>query len=146
MLTTKLPGCYRIQKNQNSMLYLVSVYAHMIRVECSCHKFREGTRAMYDLQHKWKSLLFLNPPPPPTYTHTHTTPHTHACTPTYTPTLQVGNYTDDQIEQLVPLTQLQLDPSVAELFHMVFRRDHTQRPTALQLLNHPQILDGERWC
>ena len=35
---------------------------------------------------------------------------------------------------------------MAELFHKVFRRDHTQRPTALQLLNHPQILDGERWC
>ena len=62
------------------------------------------------------------------------------------PSTQVGKYTDDQIELLVPLSELQLDPSVAELFHKVFRRDHTQRPTALQLLNHPQILDGERWC
>ena len=62
---------------------------------------------------------------------------------TYTPTLQVAKYTDDQIELLVPLSELQLDPSVAELFHMVFRRDHTQRPTALQLLNHPEIRDGK---
>ena len=59
---------------------------------------------------------------------------------------QVGKYTDDQIELLIPLSELQLDPSVAELFHKVLRRDHTQRPTAVQLLNHPQILDGERWC
>ena len=57
--------------------------------------------------------------------------------------MQVKN-TDDQIELLVPLSELQLDPSVAELFHKVFRRDHTRRPTALQLLNHLEIWDGER--
>ena len=60
------------------------------------------------------------------------------------PSTQVGKYTDDQIELLVPLSELQLDPSVAELFHMVFRKDHTRRPTALQLLTHLEIRDGER--
>ena len=70
----------------------------------------------------------------------------HPVLPPSRPSTQVGKYTDDQIELLVPLSELQLDSSVAELFYKVFRRDHTQRPTALQLLNHPEIQDGERWC
>ena len=78
------------------------------------------------------------------HTHQHTQhPCSHAHTHAHTNTIsQIGKYTDSQIELLVPLSELQLDPSVAELFHKVFQRDHTQRPTAFQLLSHPQICDG----
>jgi len=76
MLTAKMPGCYRFQRDQTNMMFLV------------------------------------------------------------------GNYTDDQIEELVPLSKLQLEPDVVDLFHMVFKRDHKQRPTALQLLELSCVMEA----
>ena len=56
--------------------------------------------------------------------------------------LQIGNYHDDQVSQLVPFGD-QLDDDVWELFCSVFTRDNKNRPTALDLLGHHLICNGE---
>ena len=45
---------------------------------------------------------------------------------------------------MVPITDLQLDPEVAELFEITFKSEPSERPTALDLLNHPKIVFGKR--
>ncbi len=59
---------------------------------------------------------------------------------------QVGNYEDSSIEQLVPLSRMNLDPEIEALFRCVFVADPTERPTATDLLNHPIFREGSHAC
>ena len=52
---------------------------------------------------------------------------------------QIGHYDDSQIEDLIPLSEMNLDSDLEQIFRDVFRREASQRPTALELLNHPRI-------
>ena len=57
--------------------------------------------------------------------------------------LQIGNYTDDQMETaLIPDAEL-LDSEVIELMRLVFRKETSDRATAMELLEHPLIANGE---
>ncbi len=59
---------------------------------------------------------------------------------------QVGKYKDSSIEQLVPLSLMNLDPEIEALFRCVFVADSTERPTAIDLLNHPTFREGSHAC
>lgn len=52
---------------------------------------------------------------------------------------QIGNYENKTISQLVPLDDLDVDDEVKQLFIDVFRKDHSSRPTAFDLLQRPVI-------
>ena len=58
--------------------------------------------------------------------------------------VQVGRYEDSQIDSLVPHIN-ELDPDVAKLFQMVFRKDPKVRPSALELLNVPKISEAHEY-
>ena len=58
--------------------------------------------------------------------------------------LQVGRYEDSQIDSLVPHID-ELDPDVAKVFQMVFRKDPKVRPSALELLNVPKISEAHEY-
>lgn len=47
---------------------------------------------------------------------------------------------------LVPPTDI--DKDLLDMMRLVFKADHTQRSTALELLHHPLLVDGEQvlWC
>ena len=53
--------------------------------------------------------------------------------------LQIGSYVDININNLVPLDALDVDPEVKQLFIDVFHCDPQLRPGALELLNRPII-------
>lgn len=46
------------------------------------------------------------------------------------------------IEEVIPLSTLNLDPALEELFRRVFVADSSLRPSALTLLNHPLLIEG----
>ena len=63
---------------------------------------------------------------------------------TFSPILQVGNYTDDDIEKLIPLSEIpDLTEDVSSIFHDTLRKDPRTRPSALQLLGYPALVDGK---
>ena len=43
---------------------------------------------------------------------------------------------------LIPPTDNKLEPDILDLMGLVFRVDHKQRPTAMELLTHPLINTG----
>ena len=53
--------------------------------------------------------------------------------------MQIGSYIDININNLVPLDVLNVDPEVKQLFIDVFHSDPQLRPGALELLNRPII-------
>ena len=53
--------------------------------------------------------------------------------------MQIGSYVDININSLVPLDALDVDPEVKQLFIDVFHSDPQLRPGALELLNRPII-------
>ena len=53
--------------------------------------------------------------------------------------MQIGSYIDDNIRQLVPLDELDIDPEAKQLFIDVLRQDPQSRPGAMELLNRPII-------
>ena len=57
--------------------------------------------------------------------------------------LQVGNYEDDQIHELIPLEDLYptvgAEPDLSQLFVDVFKKDIHSRPLARELLRRPII-------
>ena len=53
--------------------------------------------------------------------------------------MQIGSYVDININNLVPLDALDVDPEVKQLFIDVFHSDPQLRPGALELLNRPII-------
>ena len=61
--------------------------------------------------------------------------------------IQVGSYTDRKIEQLIPLSDI---PGMAEqkevcsIFYDTLCEDPRSRPSALQLLGYPALINGER--
>ena len=65
----------------------------------------------------------------------------------HTRTLQVGNYTDKAIEQLIPLSEISGmadQKDVCDIFYDTLREDPRSRPSALQLLGYPALVNGEK--
>ena len=57
--------------------------------------------------------------------------------------LQIGNYKNEQMEKgLLPPTP-ELDPDILDLMRLVFRAKQSERMSALNLLDHPLIVNGE---
>ena len=57
--------------------------------------------------------------------------------------VQIGKYSDEQVERIVPYKALQLDQNVVDMLLAVFIKNSAGRPTALDLLRHELICDGE---
>lgn len=62
---------------------------------------------------------------------------------TYNNILQIGSYEDDQIQELIPLDDLEsrddAEPDLTQLFVDVFKKDPRSRPLAKELLRRPII-------
>ena len=59
--------------------------------------------------------------------------------------MQIGSYVDININSLVPLDALDVDPEVKQLFIDVFHSDPQLRPGALELLNRPIISSAVKY-
>ena len=58
--------------------------------------------------------------------------------------MQVGNYRDSDIENLIPLSEIpDLTEEVRSIFFDTLRKDPWSRPTALQLLGYPALVEGK---
>ena len=58
--------------------------------------------------------------------------------------MQVGNYTDSDIEKLIPLSEIpDLAEDVGSIFYDTLRKDPRERPSALKLLGYPALVDGK---
>ena len=62
----------------------------------------------------------------------------------YIPVMQVGIYTDSDIENLIPLSEIpDLTEDVCSIFYDTLQRNPGRRPTALQLLGYPALVEGK---
>ena len=57
--------------------------------------------------------------------------------------LQIGCYRDEQMERELLPPSPQLDPDFLNLMRLVFRAEQSERMSALNLLDHPLIVNGE---
>ena len=54
----------------------------------------------------------------------------------------MGSYKDENMERhLIPSDEI--DEDILDMMRLVFKADHTQRKTALELLQHPLLIDGK---
>ena len=56
--------------------------------------------------------------------------------------LQIGSYEDHMINDLISLNKLNVEDEVKQLFIDVFRKEPTLRPSAVELLNRPVIMNA----
>lgn len=60
------------------------------------------------------------------------------------PCFQVGHYSDN-IEEIVPVKELDLEEDIVDLFRSIFKKDHKERPAAMALVEMPLFLVGRWW-